>query len=141
MLGGSTNDEGFAGYINASQQNPTPQNITSLDPSTNRILNLTDAQVNEIASFYPVNATFGNTAQGNFFLNVFRAYWMALGLFGEQGILGSERMLGRWMSAKHGPQKVWIYRFNAPSRLFQMRSDGTDRMIDIFSCSCRNKLW
>lgn len=114
IIGGSTNDEGFGGYINASQMNPTPQNTTKLDPSTNRITNLTDVQVNEIASFYPVNATYSSSAPDNFFGSVFRAYWMALGLFGEVGIFGSERLVGRWMSAKHGPEKVWTYRFNAP---------------------------
>ena len=40
IIGGSTNDEGFEGYLNASQMNPTPQNTTKLDPSTNRITNL-----------------------------------------------------------------------------------------------------
>ncbi|KAJ9414821.1 hypothetical protein QL093DRAFT_2087908 [Fusarium oxysporum] len=39
---------------------------------------------------------------------------MALDLFGEVGIFGSERLVGRWMSARHGPQWIWTYRFNAP---------------------------
>lgn len=105
-IAGSTNDEGFGGYIDALQENPTPQNTTKLDPSTNRITNLTDSQVNEIATFYPVSATFGSTSPDNFFLNTFRAYWMALGLFGEVGIFGSERMVGKWMSVKHNPRHV-----------------------------------
>ncbi|KAH7083509.1 Alpha/Beta hydrolase protein [Paraphoma chrysanthemicola] len=114
VIAGSTTDEGFEGYINATQENPTPQNITTLDPSTNRLTNLTDAQVIEVASFYPVNASYGSTVSGNFFLNTFHAYWMALALFGDAGIYGSERMVGRWMSAHHGPEKVWTFRFNAP---------------------------
>ena len=116
VIAGSTTDEGFGGYVNSSQENPTPQNTTTLDPSTNRITNLTDAQVNEAASFYPVNVSYGSTAPDNFFLDTFHAYWLALGLFGEVGIFGSERMLGRWMSAAHGPQNVWTYRFNAPRK-------------------------
>lgn len=112
-------DEGFDGYINASKENPTPQNTTSLGPSTNRITNLTNAQVNEIVQFYPVNASYGSTAPDNFFLNTFHAYWMTLGLFGEPGIFGSERLIARWMSAKYKKQKVWSYRFNAPSKLLE----------------------
>ncbi|KAH7013957.1 Carboxylesterase [Ilyonectria destructans] len=114
-IAGSTNDEGFDGYIDAHQQNPTPKNTTKLDPSTNRITNLTDYQVNEVAKLYPVNATYASVAPDNFFQNVFRSYWMALGLFGEVGIFGSERLVGRWMSARHGPQRIWTYRFNAPT--------------------------
>ncbi|KAI8680496.1 Carboxylic ester hydrolase [Fusarium keratoplasticum] len=114
-IAGSTSDEGFDGYLDAHQRNPTPRNTTRLDPSTNRITNLTDEHVNKIATFYKVNATYGSTAQDNFFLNSFRAYLMAFGLFGEVGIFGSERLVGRWMSAKHGPQNVWTYRFNAPT--------------------------
>lgn len=116
VIAGSTTDEGYAGYVNASQGNPTPQNTTSLDPSTNRITNLTDAQVYRVAAFYAVNSSYGSMTGDNFFLDVFRAYWMALGLFGEVGIYGSERMVGRWMSAAHGQQRVWTYRFNAPRR-------------------------
>lgn len=116
VIAGSTTDEGFGGYVNASQENPMPQNTTSLDPSTNRLTNLTDAQVYEAASFYPVNANYSSTAPDNFFFSIFRAYWMALGLFGEPGIFGSERMIGRWMSATHGSQHVWTYRFNAPGK-------------------------
>jgi hypothetical protein len=115
-ISGSTNDEGFAGYINATQENPTPENTTSLDPSTNRLTNLTDAQVYEVASFYAVDANYSSVAPDNFFQNVFKAYWMALGLFGEVGISGSERMVGRWLSAAHGQKNVWTYRFNAPRK-------------------------
>ncbi|PIG82324.1 putative duf1446 domain-containing protein [Aspergillus arachidicola] len=52
-IAGSTTDEGFDGYINATQNNPMPQNTTTLDPSTNRLTNLTDSQVWEAVSFYP----------------------------------------------------------------------------------------
>ncbi|KAE8312537.1 Alpha/Beta hydrolase protein [Aspergillus transmontanensis] len=114
-IAGSTTDEGFDGYINATQNNPMPQNTTTLDPSTNRLTNLTDSQVWEAVSFYPVNASYGSVAPDNFFLSVFKAYWMALGLFGDPGIFGSERMVGRWMSQAHGPKNIWTYRFNAPA--------------------------
>lgn len=40
-----TNDEGFDGWINAYQMNLTPQNTTRLDPSANRIIKVTDAEV------------------------------------------------------------------------------------------------
>jgi carboxylesterase type B len=116
VIAGSTTDEGFGGYINATQNNPMPQNTTTLDPSTNRLTNLTDAQVWEIASYYPVNASYGSVAPDNFFLDVFKSYWMALGLFGEAGIFSSERMVGRYMSETHGSRDVWTYRFNAPGR-------------------------
>jgi carboxylesterase type B len=116
VIAGSTTDEGWDGYINATQQNPTPQNTTSLHPSTNQITNLTDAQVDEIASFYPVSTGYGSNTGDNFFPNVFHAYWMGLGLFGEVGIYGSERMFGRWLSAAHGQDRVWTYRFNAPRK-------------------------
>lgn len=39
------------------KENPMPQNTTALDPSTNRLTNLTDTQVWEAASFYAVNAS------------------------------------------------------------------------------------
>lgn len=116
-IAGSTTDEGFDGYLDAQQQNPTPRSTTTLDPSTNRITNLTDDQVTKIATFYAVNATYGSTTQDNFFLNTFAAYWIALGLFGDAGIFGSERLIGRCTSAKDRPQNVWTYRFNAPSKL------------------------
>lgn len=115
-IAGNTSDEGFNGYTNATQENPTPQNTTKLDPSTNRLTNLTDSQVFEIASFYPVNGSYGSVSPDNFFLDVFKAYWMAFGLFGDAGIFGSERMVGRWMSEAHGSTNIWTYRFNAPRK-------------------------
>ncbi|KGO46269.1 Carboxylesterase, type B [Penicillium expansum] len=48
---------------------------------TNRITNLTDAEVYEVASFYPVSAGYGAVTPDNFFLDVFKSYWMALGFF------------------------------------------------------------
>lgn len=121
-IAGSMSDEGYEGYVNATQNNPMPQNTTELNPSTNRLTNLTDAQVWEAVSFYPVNASYGSIAPDNFFLNNFTAYWMALGLFGDVGIFGSERMAGRWMSKAHGPEHIWTYRFNAPGNQPQIPS-------------------
>ncbi|KAJ5766243.1 secreted lipase [Penicillium nucicola] len=113
-IAGCTSDEGYDGWVDAYQMNPTPSNTTRLDPQTNRITNLTDSQVYEIASFYPVSAEYGAVASDNFFLDIFKSYWMALGLFGEVGIFGSERMMGRWLSAAHGSKHIWSFRFNAP---------------------------
>lgn len=96
-----------------TQQNPTPMNTTELTPATNRVLNLTDADVNEISSFYAVSKDFGARNFGNFFLDGFTAYATAGGLFGESGIFGSERLVGRFFSNKFGGKRVWIYRFNA----------------------------
>ena len=82
---------------------------------TNGVYNLTDAQVASAASYYPVNGTFGYASPDNFFLSTFKAYIMSLNPFGEQGILGSERLVGRYMSKLVGQQNVWTFRFNAPT--------------------------
>ncbi|KAJ5511220.1 secreted lipase [Penicillium expansum] len=113
-IAGCVSDEGYDGWIDAYQMNPTLKNTTQLDPSTNRITNLTDAEVYEVASFYPVSAGYGAVAPDNFLLDVFKSYWMALGLFGEVGIFGSERMMGPWLSAAHGSKHIWTFRCNAP---------------------------
>jgi hypothetical protein len=77
---------------------------------------LTDAQVEQAASYYPVNATFGFASPDNFFLSTFKAFIQSLHNFGEAGITGSERLVGRYMSEAFGPENVWTFRFNAPSK-------------------------
>lgn len=107
VIAGTVNDEGAAA---------TAHNMTILDPSTSGIWNLTDKQVQEAASFYPVNGTFGYDSPDNFFLTPFKAYIQCLSTFGESGIAGSERLVGRYMSQAHGSGKVWTFRFNAPGK-------------------------
>lgn len=105
----------IAGAVNDEGANTAPRNAT-LSPSANQIFNLTSSQIEKAISFYPVNETFGSSAPDNFFLTDFKAYTQSLNNFGEAGITGSERLIGRYMSAKIGAEKVWTFRFNAPSK-------------------------
>jgi len=107
----------ISGIVNDEGANVTPRNVTVLTPSTNSIWNLTADYVNQAASFYPVNASFGFDSPDNFFLSSFKAYIQSLSPFGEAGISGSERMVGRYMSQTHGSKRVWTFRFNAPGKL------------------------
>ena len=107
VIAGATNDEGG---------NSGPRNVSELSPATNSLWNLTDAQVEQAASYYPVNSTFGFASPDNFFLSTFKAFIQALHSFGEAGITGSERLVGRYMSEAFGSDNVWTFRFNAPSK-------------------------
>jgi hypothetical protein len=106
----------IAGYVNDEGANTAPRNLSVIGPSTNALYNLTDDLVGQAASFYPVNATFGYASPDNFFLTTFKAYIQSLSPFGEAGISGSERLVGRYMSHTYGPERVWTFRFNAPSK-------------------------
>lgn len=113
VIAGATTDEGG---------NAAARNTTSLSPATNAIWNLTDAQVAQAASHYPVNGTFGFASPDNFFLSTFKAFIQSLHPFGEAGITGSERLLGRYLSESFGADHVWTFRFNAPSELTPFQS-------------------
>ncbi|KAL0768320.1 hypothetical protein CaCOL14_009295 [Colletotrichum acutatum] len=102
------------GFVNDEGANIAPRNTSVLDSTTNGIWNLTDSQVKQAAGYYPSNSTFGYASPDNFFLTTFKSYIMALSPFGEQGITGSERLVGRYMSKAVGENRVWAFRFNAP---------------------------
>ena len=107
----------IAGAVNDEGGNAAARNTSELSPATNTLWNLTDAQVAQAASYYPVNATFGFASPDNFFLATFKAFIQSLHPFGEAGITGSERLLGKSMSQAFGCENVWTFRFNAPSKL------------------------
>ena len=107
----------ISGFVNDEGANVTPRNVSLLTPGTSSIWNLTAELVNQAASFYPVNASFGYASPDNFFLSGFKAYIQSLSPFGEPGISGSERMVGRYMSQAYGCKRVWTFRFNAPGKL------------------------
>lgn len=107
----------IVGAVNDEGANAAPRNAT-ISPSSSQIWNLTESQVEEAITFYPVNETFGSSSPDSFFLNDFKAYIQSMGAFGEAGITGSERVVGRYMSEAFGPEKVWTFRFNAPSKSF-----------------------
>lgn len=104
----------IAGTVNDEGANTAPRNLTS--PAANQIWNLTASQISQAISYYPVNASFGSTAPDNFFLNYFKSSIMSLNPFGEPGISGSERVVNKGMSQAIGSQRVWSFRFNAPSK-------------------------
>jgi hypothetical protein len=104
----------IAGYVNDEGGNAAARNTSELSPATNAMWNLTDARVSQAASYYPVNATFGFASPDNFFLTTFKAFIQSLHPFGEGGITGSERLVGRSMSSAFGPSNIWTFRFNAP---------------------------
>ena len=106
----------IAGAVNDEGGNSGPRNVSELSPATNSLWNLTDAQVVQAASYYPVNSTFGFASPDNFFLSTFKAFIQSLHNFGEAGITGSERLVGRYMSEAFGSENVWTFRFNAPSK-------------------------
>lgn len=107
VIVGSMNDEGaqFEAHSN-----------TTLSVATNKVWNLTDSQVAEAITYYPVNATFGSASPDNFFLTEFHAYISSLSQFGEQSCAASERMIGRYMSEKFGSDRIWAFRYNAPGK-------------------------
>jgi carboxylesterase type B len=106
----------IAGAVNDEGGNSGPRNVSELSSTTNALWNLTDAQVEQAASYYPVNSTFGFASPDNFFLSTFKAFIQALHPFGEAGITGSERLVGRYMSEAFGSENIWTFRFNAPSK-------------------------
>lgn len=110
----------IAGTVNDEGANAAARNTTALNTATNAIWNLTADQVSQAASFYPVNASFGFDSPDNFFLSGFKAYIQALSPFGEPGITGTERVVGRYMSQAFGSNNVWTFRFNAPGKLYPL---------------------
>ncbi len=108
VITGAVNDEGATGGF---------RNLTALGPATNSIWNLTDAQAAQAVSFYPVNATFGFESPDNFFLSYFKASIQSQSPFGEAGITGSERVVGKYVTKAFGPGRVWTFRFNAPGKI------------------------
>lgn len=114
IQGKTANVPVLAGTVNDEGANTAPRNVTTLGPGNSAIWNLTAEQVNQAVSFYPINNTFGFDSPDNFFLTTFKAYIQCLSSFGEPGIAGSERLVGRYMSQAHGPDRVWTFRFNAP---------------------------
>lgn len=106
----------IAGAVNDEGANASPRNTTILTPATNGIWNLSDSLVNQVATYYPVNSSFGYASADNFFLMGFKAFIQSLSPFGEFGITGSERLVGRYMSQAHSANRVWTFRFNAPGR-------------------------
>jgi carboxylesterase type B len=106
----------IAGYVNDEGANSAARNTSELSPATNAVWNLTDALVEQAASYYPVNATFGYSSPDNFFLSTFKAFIQSIHPFGEVGISGSERLVGKSMSEAFGCENVWTFRFNSPSK-------------------------
>lgn len=105
----------IAGAVNDEGANTLPKNTSSLTVATNGIWGLDNSTIEKIISFYPVNQTYGYASPDNFFLSVFKAAIQSVSPFGEGGITGSERLVGRYMSNKVGQDKVWTFRFDAPS--------------------------
>lgn len=106
----------LAGYVNDEGANSVTRNTTKLSPATSQVWNFTAGQVEQAASYYPVNGTFGFASPDNFFLSPFKAYMQSLHPFGEGGISGSERVVGKYVSEAFGSDRVWTFRFNAPSK-------------------------
>ena len=65
-----------------------------------------DAQVQEAAVLYPVNAPFGSASPDGYFLTAFEVYLQSLSHFGEDGCHASERMIGRYFSKASGSGRV-----------------------------------
>ncbi|KAI9154858.1 putative cholinesterase [Paramyrothecium foliicola] len=105
----------IAGVVNDEGANTTPRNITLFNSTLSSIWNLTGDSLNQAVKMYPINATFGSTSPDNFFLSPFKAVIQGLHTFGEVGITGSERLIGRYMSDVVGPDRVWTFRFNSPT--------------------------
>ncbi|KAH7320708.1 Alpha/Beta hydrolase protein [Stachybotrys elegans] len=105
VLTGAVNDEGA---------NIGSRNIPVVTPAQSSIWNLTGDYLDQALEMYPVNATFGSSSPDNFFLTPFKAVMQGLGPFGEVGISGSDRLVGRYMADLVGPDRVWTFRFNAP---------------------------
>lgn len=106
----------IVGTVNDEAAEVEARSNTTLVPAKNQVWNLTDAQVRETATFYPINATFGYASPDNYFLTDFKAYIQSLSQYGENGCHTSERMIGRYMSEAYGSGRVWTYRFNAPGK-------------------------
>lgn len=127
-IAGAVNDEGSFGGI---------RQIDQLTPALGSSLwNLTNDQLEEVISYYAVNETFGYASPDNFFLTNFKAYIQGLNTFGEPGITGSERLVGRYMSDKIGGNKVWTYRFNSPSMCTHLDRTGIPFLTSHVYCSC-----
>ncbi|KAG8629190.1 hypothetical protein KVT40_003055 [Elsinoe batatas] len=105
----------IAGFVNDEGAGGGNRSLATLTPAQNGIWNLSSTQIQQAISYYPVNSTFGYTSPDNFFLTAFKASIMSLNNFGEPGITGSERLLGRYLSSAFGPSRVWTFRFNAPT--------------------------
>lgn len=107
VIVGSVTDEGgfYAGKINST-----------LSVATNEVWNLTESQVAEAITYYPINATFGFSSPDNVFLTEFHAFISSISQFGEGGCAASERMIGRYMGEIFGSERIWAYRFNAPCK-------------------------
>lgn len=123
----------IAGTVNDEGAGVTARNTTVLTPATSGIWNLSSSQVNKAASYYPVNATFGYASPDNFFLSGFKAFIQALSPFGEPGITGSERLVGRYMSQAFGANNVWTFRFNAPGKSQPFHSPQTQRQENLLT--------
>lgn len=108
VIVGTVNDEGAMAEARSN---------TALVPANNQVWNLTDAQVQEAAAYYPISATFGYASPDNYFLTEFKAYIQSLSQYGENGCHATERMIGRYMSEALGSGRVWTYRFNAPGKI------------------------
>lgn len=104
----------IAGFVNDEGANTAPRTTTP-NATNSGLYNLTTDQINSALAYYPVNTTFGYDSPDNFFLTPFKSYIMSLSPFGEAGISGSERLVGRSVSDKLGGNRVWTFRFNAPS--------------------------
>jgi hypothetical protein len=106
----------IAGVVNDEGANLAPRDLTVITPASSSIWNLTGDYLDQALKIYPVNATFGSSSPDNFFLTPFKAVIQGLNAFGEVGITGSDRLVGRYMADAVGPDRVWTFRFNAPGK-------------------------
>jgi carboxylesterase type B len=117
QAGKAANVPVIIGTVNDERAEFEARSNTTLSIANNQVWNLTDTQVQEAATFYPVDANFGYASPDNYFLTEFKAYIQSLSQFGENGCHANERMVGRYMSDKFGSEGVWTYRFNAPGKM------------------------
>ncbi|PWN53908.1 alpha/beta-hydrolase [Violaceomyces palustris] len=102
-------------YVNDEFIAAIPTNLTALTPDLNTNFNLTDAQVERLIDFYPVNSTFGDSGPSQVYSTVGRAALAALNSGGDCGSMGATRLYAKYLRKNFGGKHVWSVRFNAPA--------------------------
>ncbi|KAJ6532702.1 Alpha/Beta hydrolase protein, partial [Mycena vulgaris] len=106
----------IGGYVTSEGGAVTPSTSTAITAATLGVYNFTAADAAQVASFYPVNASFADASgTGNFFVDGFRAVVQSAAGFGEGGIMGSERLVNAAMCAVGNCAQTWGFRFAAPT--------------------------
>lgn len=89
---------------------------TAINVTTAGYYNLSSDQVDQLASFYPVNSSYSDpSGTGNFFLSEAEAASQAAAAFGEGGISGSERLVNLAMCKYGNCATTYGFRFDAPT--------------------------